>query len=475
MKLWGGRFTKPTNQLVDEYASSIHFDKKLAKHDITGSLAHVRMLKKCGIVPENDADKIVEGLQSVAVKIENGEAELSDEHEDIHMNVEKLLIDEIGPVGGKLHTGRSRNDQVALDMRLYLREVVLELFQLLTDVQQSLLKQAEANLDTILPGYTHLQRAQPVLFAHHMLAYLFMFQRDAERLADSLKRINKLPLGAGALAGTTFPIDREYVAEELQFDGICENSLDAVSDRDFVVEYLSHASIITMHLSRLCEEMVQWSSAEFNFIELDDAFSTGSSMMPQKKNPDVAELVRGKTGRVYGNLTGMLTTLKGLPLAYNKDMQEDKEGMFDSAETLWGALVLFAPMIETMHVKKTEMYDAVRQDYSNATDLADYLTGKGMTFRESHEAVGNIVLHCLNQNKYLLDLSIDEFRSFSAVIEADIFEALSPEAVVNARQAPGGTAKQSVKRQLEKAAGLLKENDDWVDTNSNKLAKGMSG
>src|SRR5699024_11703904 len=329
--------------------------------------------------------KIVEGLQSVAVKIENGEAELSNEHEDIHMNVEKLLIDEIGPVGGKLHTGRSRNDQVALDMRLYLREVVLELFQLLTDVQQSLLKQAEANLDTILPGYTHLQRGQPVLFAHHMLAYLFMFQRDAERLADSLKRINKLPLGAGALAGTTFPIDREYVAEELQFDGICENSLDAVSDRDFVVEFLSHASIITMHLSRLCEEMVQWSSAEFNFIELDDAFCTGSSMMPQKKNPDVAELVRGKTGRVYGNLTGMLTALKGLPLAYNKDMQEDKEGMFDAAETLWGALVLFAAMIETMHVKKTEMYEAVRQDYSNATDLADYLTGKGMTFRESHE------------------------------------------------------------------------------------------
>ncbi|GGJ90008.1 argininosuccinate lyase [Lentibacillus kapialis] len=468
MKLWGGRFTKPTNQLMDEYASSIHFDKKLAKHDIMGSLAHVRMLKKCNILSDNDADKIVEGLQFVAAKIENGEAVLSEEHEDIHMNIEKLLIDEIGSVGGKLHTGRSRNDQVALDMRLYLREVVHELVQLVTNVQKSLYKQAEANLDTLLPGYTHLQRAQPVLFAHHMLAYLFMFQRDAERLADSLKRINKMPLGAGALAGTSFPIDRQYVADELQFDSICENSLDAVSDRDFVVDFLSHASMIAMHLSRLCEEMVQWSSAEFNFIELDDAFCTGSSMMPQKKNPDVAELVRGKTGRVYGNLTGMLTTLKGLPLAYNKDMQEDKEGMFDSAETLRGALALFAPMIETMHVKETEMYEAVRQDYSNATDLADYLTSKGMTFRESHEAVGNIVLHCLNQNKYLLDLSLDEFRSFSDLIETDIFKALSPESVVNARKVPGGTAKESVKNQLEKAAALLKTNEEWHALNSNK-------
>lgn len=463
MKLWGGRFTKPANQLVDEYTASIHFDKKLAHHDIKGSLAHVRMLKKCGIVTENDADMIVDGLQSVANKIEHGEAELIEEHEDIHMNVEKLLIDEIGPVGGKLHTGRSRNDQVALDMRLYLREVVLELVQLLTDVQESLYKQATANVDTILPGYTHLQRAQPVLFAHHMLAYLFMFQRDVERLDDSLKRINKMPLGAGALAGTTFPIDREYVARELDFDGVCENSLDAVSDRDFVVEFLADASIIAMHLSRLCEEMVQWSSAEFNFIELDDAFCTGSSMMPQKKNPDVPELVRGKTGRVYGHLTGMLTTLKGLPLAYNKDMQEDKEGMFDTAETLRGALALFAPMIETMHVKKESMYAAVRQDYSNATDLADYLTGKGMTFRESHEAVGNIVLHCIHQGKYLLDLSLNEFKSFASLIEADIFEALSPEAVVNARKANGGTGKESVRNQLEQASELLRENHAWYE------------
>jgi len=466
MKLWGGRFTKPTNQLVEEYTASIRFDKKLATYDVQGSLAHVRMLKKCGIVTDTEADMIVDGLQTVAAKIETGEAELNEAHEDIHMNVEKLLIDEIGSVGGKLHTGRSRNDQVALDMRLYLRDIVLELIQLLTAVQQSLYKQAESNMDTILPGYTHLQRAQPVLFAHHMLAYVFMFQRDIERLADSLKRINKMPLGAGALAGTTFSIDREYVAQELHFDSICENSLDAVSDRDFVVEFLSDASIIAMHLSRLCEEMVQWSSAEFNFIELDDAFCTGSSMMPQKKNPDVAELVRGKTGRVYGHLNGMLTMLKGLPLAYNKDMQEDKEGMFDTAETLRGALSLFAPMIETMAVKKVSMYEAVRQDFSNATDLADYLTGKGMAFRDSHEAVGNIVLYCIHHNKYLLDLSLDEFRSFSEVIEADIFEALSPEMVVNARQAPGGTAVQSVRKQLEKAADLLKENHAWYQRKS---------
>ncbi|MFD1040114.1 argininosuccinate lyase [Virgibacillus byunsanensis] len=463
MKLWGGRFTKPTNQLVDEYTASIHFDKKLAQYDIEGSLAHVKMLKKCGIISQSDGDTIIEGLNTVAVKIKNGEAELHEEHEDIHMNVEKLLIEEVGPVGGKLHTGRSRNDQVALDMRLYLRESLIEISQLLTAVQDSLYKQAQENLDTVLPGYTHLQRAQPVLFAHHMMAYVFMFQRDVERLTDSFSRVNKSPLGAGALAGTTFPIDRQYVAQELHFDGVCENSLDAVSDRDFVVEFLSNASIISMHLSRLCEEFVQWSSAEFNFIELDDAFCTGSSMMPQKKNPDVAELVRGKTGRVYGHLMGMLTTLKGLPLAYNKDMQEDKEGMFDTVSTLSGALALFAPMIETMHVKKDNMYQAVRKDFSNATDLADYLVGKGMTFRESHAAVGQIVLDCINKDKYLLDLSLEEFQSFSESIEADIYDVLSPEAVVNARDVAGGTAKKRVEEQLENAAGMIQSNMDWSE------------
>ncbi|WP_226038201.1 argininosuccinate lyase [Aquibacillus saliphilus] len=470
MKLWGGRFTKPTNELVDEYTASIRFDQKLAKYDIQGSLAHVDMLAKCEIISEKDAAAIADGLQTVAKKIEAGEAELTEDNEDIHMNIEKLLIDEIGAVGGKLHTGRSRNDQVALDMRLYLREALVTLSEQLLGVQQALFKQATNNLDTILPGYTHLQRAQPVLFAHHMMAYVFMFQRDLERLADSFKRVNQSPLGAGALAGTSFPIDRHYVADKLNFDGICDNSLDAVSDRDFVVEFLSNASLVSMHLSRLCEELVQWSSAEFNFVELDDAFCTGSSMMPQKKNPDVPELVRGKTGRVYGHLIGMLTTLKGLPLAYNKDMQEDKEGMFDTVETLQGALALFAPMIETMDVKKENMYQAVAKDYSNATDLADYLVGKDLPFREAHAVVGQVVLYCINQNKYLLDLPLKEFQQFSNVIENDIFDVLSPKAVVNARNVAGGTARNRVEEQLVTAETLFNNNQSWIDRHKQQIA-----
>ncbi|MCZ0702734.1 argininosuccinate lyase [Natronobacillus azotifigens] len=463
MKLWGGRFTKPTNQLVDEYTASITFDQKLAQFDIQGSLAHVKMLAKCEIISQEDSEQIAKGLLVVAEKIANDQVELTEENEDIHMNVEKLLIDEVGPVGGKLHTGRSRNDQVALDMRLYLRDALVTISQLLFDVQQALVKQAEANLDTVLPGYTHLQRAQPVLFAHHMMAYVFMFQRDLERLADSWKRVNKSPLGAGALAGTSFPIDREYVAEQLNFDGITENSLDSVSDRDFVVEFLADASLVIMHLSRLSEELVQWSSAEFNFIELDDAFCTGSSMMPQKKNPDVPELVRGKTGRVFGHLSGMLTTLKGLPLAYNKDMQEDKEGMFDTVETIKGALALFAPMIETMEVKKETMYQAVAKDYSNATDLADYLVGKDIPFREAHAIVGQTVLYSIEQNKYLLDLSLEEFMQFSDQIAEDIYQVLSPKAVVNARNVAGGTAKNRVEDQLKQANALFEQNQAWIE------------
>ncbi|MFD2629775.1 argininosuccinate lyase [Oceanobacillus kapialis] len=459
MKLWGGRFTKPTNQLVDEYTASIQFDKKLAAYDIKGSIAHVAMLAKCEIISEDDANEITAGLKAVMEKINNGEAVLSEEHEDIHMNVEKLLIDEIGPVGGKLHTGRSRNDQVALDMRLYLRDALMDISQLVANLQEALLKQVKENKETVLPGYTHLQRAQPVLFAHHMLAYVFMLQRDVERLGGSWKRVNKSPLGAGALAGTTFAVDRQFVADELGFDGICENSLDAVSDRDFVVEFLGNAALISTHLSRLCEELVQWSSAEFNFIELDDAFCTGSSMMPQKKNPDVAELVRGKTGRVYGNLIGMLTTLKGLPLAYNKDMQEDKEGMFDTVETLKGALALFAPMMETMDVKQKNMYEAVRNDFSNATDLADYLVGKGMAFRESHAVVGEIVLHCIQKNKYLLDMTLQEIKGFSSIIEEDVFAYLTPEAVVNARNIAGGTALNRVEEQITIAETNLTETE----------------
>ncbi|MCT2534897.1 argininosuccinate lyase [Aquibacillus koreensis] len=470
MKLWGGRFTKPTNELVDEYTASIRFDQKLAQFDIQGSLAHVEMLAKCNIISDEDAATISKGLKVVAQKINAGEAELTEDNEDIHMNVEKLLIDEVGPVGGKLHTGRSRNDQVALDMRLYLRDALITLNQLLLNVQQSLYTQAKDNLDTVLPGYTHLQRAQPVLFGHHMMAYVFMFQRDMERLQDSWKRVNQSPLGAGALAGTSFPIDRHFVAEKLNFDGICDNSLDAVSDRDFVVEFLSNASLISVHLSRLCEELVQWSSAEFNFVELDDAFCTGSSMMPQKKNPDVAELVRGKTGRVVGNLIGMLTTLKGLPLAYNKDMQEDKEGMFDTVETLKGALALFAPMIETMDVKKENMYEAVAKDYSNATDLADYLVGKDLPFREAHAVVGQVVLHCINENKYLLDLKLEEFQEFSSLIEGDIYDVLSPKAVVNARNVAGGTARNRVEEQIEKAEKLFEASDEWIEKHAKQIS-----
>ncbi|MFC4388119.1 argininosuccinate lyase [Gracilibacillus marinus] len=469
MKLWGGRFTKPTNELVDEYTASIRFDQKLAQYDIQGSLAHVTMLAKCNIIPHEDAETIKKGLKIVADKITAGEAELTEANEDIHMNVEKLLIDEIGAVGGKLHTGRSRNDQVALDMRLYLRDAIVTIVELLSNLQTSLIEQANANLETILPGYTHLQRAQPVLFAHHMMAYVSMFERDIERLKGSFPRVNRSPLGAGALAGTTFPIDRHFVAEQLNFDGIVENSLDAVSDRDFVVEFLANASLIIMHLSRLSEELVQWSSAEFKFVELDDAFCTGSSMMPQKKNPDVAELVRGKSGRVYGHLIGMLTTLKGLPIAYNKDMQEDKEGMFDTVETLKGALALFAPMISTMEVKKENMYAAVAEDFSNATDLADYLVNKELPFREAHAVVGQAVLYCIQSNKFLLDLTMEEFKQFSELIDEDIYHVLKPETVVNARDVAGGTAKGRVQEQISFANQRLNDTKEWVSTFAEKV------
>ncbi|NGZ76092.1 argininosuccinate lyase [Saccharibacillus alkalitolerans] len=463
-KLWGGRFTKPTDRLVEEYTASINFDKALAEEDIQGSLAHVAMLGKCGIIPQEDADTIAQGLMKVLHKIEAGEVEFSVSDEDIHMNIEKHLIEEVGPVGGKLHTGRSRNDQVATDMHLYLRSRVVELTGLVQAVQQALLEQAKQHTATILPGYTHLQRAQPILFAHHLLAYVSMFQRDAERLMDSYKRINILPLGAGALAGTTFPIDRHFVAEQLGFDGVYENSLDAVSDRDFILEFLSGASILMMHMSRLCEELVLWSSTEFGFVELDDAFCTGSSIMPQKKNPDVAELVRGKTGRVYGNLMGLLTVLKSLPLAYNKDMQEDKEGMFDTVATLDGALRLFAPMIATMKVRTGRMREAVNKDFSNATDIADFLVGKGMPFRQAHEVIGKTVLYCIENGKYLLDLSLEEFKNFSELFDEQIYEVLQPENVVNARNVYGGTAAPQVEAAIGRAESTIGLTTEWLNS-----------
>jgi argininosuccinate lyase len=461
--LWGGRFTKQTDQLVEEYTASITFDKELAEEDIQGSLAHVNMLGKCGILPMEDVEKITDGLLQVSRQISRGEMEFTIGNEDIHMNIEKNLMDLIGPVGGKLHTGRSRNDQVALDMHLYLRKRTVEFVALLNKLQESLIEQAKQHLDTIIPGYTHLQRAQPILFAHHLMAYVAMFQRDAERLQDSYKRVDMMPLGAGALAGTTFAIDRHEVARQLGFARVYENSLDAVSDRDFIVEFLSAASITMMHLSRLCEELVLWSSTEFHFIELDDAFCTGSSIMPQKKNPDVAELVRGKTGRVYGNLIGLLTVLKSLPLAYNKDMQEDKEGMFDTVRTLQGALQLMSPMIATMKVNTERMKQAVNQDFSNATDIADYLVNKGMPFRQAHEVFGKTVLYCIQNNKFLLDLSMEEFKKFSNLFDDSIYHILQPQSVVDARNVYGGTASIQVAAAIERAEAQCVEVHQWVE------------
>ncbi|ARU61382.1 argininosuccinate lyase [Tumebacillus avium] len=455
MKLWGGRFTKPTNELVEEFTASITFDQRLAAQDIQGSLAHVKMLGACGIIPQEDADTIRAGLLKLKGKWEGGDLPFSIGDEDVHMNLEKHLIEEIGPVGGKLHTGRSRNDQVALDMHLFLKEETTELAGLLTHLVSVLTAKSEQYLDVIIPGYTHLQRAQPVLLAQHFLAYAGMFRRDVERMQDALKRIDMMPLGAGALAGTTFPIDREMVAAELGFSRIYENSMDAVSDRDFILEFLSAASIVMMHLSRFCEELVLWSSTEFGFVELDDAYCTGSSIMPQKKNPDVAELVRGKTGRVYGHLFSLLTVLKGLPLAYNKDLQEDKEGMFDTVDTLKTSLILFAGMIETMEVRRENTERAVKQDFSVATDLADYLVRKGLPFRQAHEVIGKLVLHCIGQGKYLPDLTFAEYQGFSELFEEDLYAAIDVRNVVEARNSLGGTGTESVKKQI---AGY----QDWL-------------
>jgi argininosuccinate lyase len=456
MKLWGGRFTKPTNELVEEFTASIPFDQRLAAQDIRGSLAHVKMLGACGIIPQADADRIAEGLRIVQEKLSRGELGFSIQHEDVHMNVEKHLIDEIGPVGGKLHTGRSRNDQVALDMHLYLKEETEEIVQHLVRLVEVLNAKAEEYLDVIIPGYTHLQRAQPVLLAHHLLAYVGMFRRDVERLQDAYKRIDMMPLGSGALAGTTFPINRQMVADELGFARLYENSMDAVSDRDFILEFLAASSILMMHLSRFCEELVLWSSTEFGFVELDDAFCTGSSIMPQKKNPDVAELVRGKTGRVYGHLIGLLTVLKGLPLAYNKDLQEDKEGMFDTVYTVKTSLILFAGMIETMQVRRANLEKAVREDFSNATDLADYLVRKGMPFRQAHEVIGKTVLYCIQHGKFLADLTLAEYQEFSELFEEDLFAAIDIRTVVDARASKGGTGTASVQEQI----GLVKK---WLE------------
>ncbi|MCK0471327.1 argininosuccinate lyase [Halalkalibacter sp. APA_J-10(15)] len=454
-KLWGGRFTKTAEEWVDAFGASIGFDQALVNEDIEGSIAHVTMLGKCGVLPKDEVEQIKNGLQALREKAAKGELEFSVQQEDIHLNLEKHLIDEIGPVGGKLHTGRSRNDQVATDMHLYLRNQTNEIMDGLKKLQQSLVTQANEHVETLIPGYTHLQRAQPVSFAHHLLAYFWMLERDYGRLEDSLKRVNVSPLGAGALAGTTFPIDRHYSAELLGFDDIYHNSLDAVSDRDFIVEFLNASSMIMMHLSRLCEELILWSTQEFQFIEMDDSFATGSSIMPQKKNPDMAELIRGKTGRVYGHLFSLLTTLKGLPLAYNKDMQEDKEGMFDTVETVKGSLNIFAGMIETMTVNVDTMEKAVHHDFSNATELADYLATKGMPFRQAHEVVGKLVLVAIQKGVFLLDLPFSDYEDASELFEKDIYEVLNPKTVVARRNSAGGTGFEQVRVSLLKAEQLL--------------------
>lgn len=455
MKLWGGRFSKNTDKLMDDFNSSIHFDSRMYRQDIIGSAAHVKMLGACGIIPQSDADLIYKTLFEILGDIENGKIEFEVSAEDIHMNIEKILISRIGDVGKKLHTGRSRNDQVALDIRLYLRDEINEIKMMLSDLLRVIIRIANENINTIMPGYTHLQKAQPITLAHHQMAYFEMFRRDLERLDDCLKRMNVMPLGSGALAGTTYPIDRYMVAKELGFERITDNSLDAVSDRDFAIELASCLSIIMMHLSRFSEEIILWSSSEFSFIELDDAYSTGSSIMPQKKNPDVAELVRGKTGRVYGSLTTLLTLMKGLPLAYNKDMQEDKEAIFDAVDTVKNCLPIFTKMLDSMKIKKDNMYNSAKGGFTNATDLADYLVRKGIPFRDSHEIVGKIVAFCLNMGKGISDLTPEEFKSFSDKISEDVYDAISLETCVNERKTPGGPSPECVTVSINKGKSFL--------------------
>ncbi len=453
--LWGGRFSKHADALMEDFHSSIRFDQKLYYWDITGSKAHASMLAKQGIISEKEKEAIINGLDEILQAIENHEIEFDPSDEDIHMNIERLLTKKIGDTGKKLHTARSRNDQVAVDTKLYVRHEVKHTMHLLQDFLDTLLATARKYEDVIMPGYTHLQRAQPILFAHHMLAYMEMFSRDMILLQNWIETHNTMPLGSGALAGTTFPIDRNYTAQLLDFSMPTLNSMDGVSDRDFILDFLYAASRSMMHLSRFCEEIILWSTHEFSFITLDDAYSTGSSIMPQKKNPDVAELVRGKTGRVYGNLMALLTTMKGLPLAYNKDMQEDKEGLFDTVETWQKCLIIFSKMIETMTVNKEAMLKATKGGFTNATDLADYLAKKGVPFREAHEIVGKMVAHCIMEKNNLEDLSLEEMQVFSSAIEDDIYHAIAIETCVNERNSFGGPGPDQVK------AALQAEEDKW--------------
>ncbi len=449
-KLWGGRFKESTNELVEEFTESVSYDKRLAPFDIAGSVAHVKMLEKQGILKPEEAERIITGLNKILKEIEEGKFRWKKELEDVHMNIEKRLIEKIGPVGGKLHTGRSRNDQVATDVRLYVRHEIEEVLKLLKRLRLAFLKQAEENLGVVMPGYTHLQIAQPVLYSHHMLAYYWMFKRDADRFQDTLKRVNVSPLGSAALAGTSYPLDREFTARLLGFDGVTRNSMDAVSDRDFVAETIFNCAMVMMHLSRLSEELVLWSTEEFGFINLPDAFCTGSSIMPQKKNPDVSELTRGKTGRVYGDLVAILTILKGLPLTYNRDLQEDKEPLFDALDTVKISLKVNALIVEGMKPKADRMRQQASKGFSLATDVADYLAKKGIPFREAHRVVGEIVAYCLDKGKGLEDLSLEELKQFSDAFEEDVLSLMSVEGSINSRNVIGGTATEQVKAEIER-------------------------
>lgn len=468
MKLWGGRFTKATDKSVEEFNASIQFDCRMYAEDICGSIAHATMLERQGIISAADKDAIVAGLKAIYGQIEQGEFEFSVELEDIHMNIEKRLTDAIGEAGKRLHTGRSRNDQVALDTHMYVRREIAAIAKLIIQLQESIVKAAEKYGDVIMPGYTHLQRAQPILFSHHLMAYFSMLSRDFAHLKYAWDMADMMPLGAGALAGTTYPLDQPFVARTLHFGKIYDNSLDAVSDRDYIIAFLEFAAQLMMHLSRLSEEFILWSSSEFKFIELDDSHCTGSSIMPQKKNPDICELVRGKTGRFYGHLMGVLTMMKGIPMAYDKDMQEDKEGLFDAVDNLKFALTIYAAMIDKMTVNGQHMRDVLESDFSNATDMADYLAKKGLPFREAHAVVGKAVHYCIEQGKVLQQLTLDELQSISPLFAEDIHHFLDIETCVNQRNTYNGTSPASVKRQCETGRGAIASETEtaalWNDT-----------
>ncbi len=449
-KPWAGRFTGKTSKSVENYTESISFDKRLWKYDIEGSIAHAKMLSKQGIIPKRDADSIIRGLKDIYREIEEGRLRFKQELEDIHMNIEAALIRKIGDAGGMLHTARSRNDQVALDLRLYVRASTEEITALLINLETVLADMAESSLGLIMPGYTHTQRAQPVLLSHHLMAYAQMFQRDRMRFVDSLKRTNVLPLGSCALAGTSLQVDRQYIASLLKFDAVSDNSMDSVSDRDFVLEFLSCASILMMHVSRMAEEIILWASEEFGFIELSDAFATGSSIMPQKKNPDVAELMRGKTGRVYGNLMNLLTTMKGLPLTYNRDMQEDKGPLFDTADTVALTLAVLPEMLKNITFRKERLESSSDAAFSTATDIAEYLVRKGLPFRTAHGITGRIVRFCIDNGRTLHDLDIAAYRSFSRYIEDDVYDVIGAAASVDAKKSYGGTSPAAVRAQIKR-------------------------